>query len=182
MACAAGHCGTVEVLIKAAADLRAPDLDNAFPLNRAAHNGHLDVVRILLDAGAEIDAADIMGRTALHDAAENGHAEIVQLLVGRGADQTRTCRGARNSALGQHAHQNSVAAGHVSKDLRALDLAAQNSHHDVVQIFVQSVSQPINVSASLSVSEPTEVMVKPALVDLINQQVSGGITKRLKRE
>jgi ankyrin repeat protein len=181
-ACAAGHCGTVEVLIKAAADLRAPDLDNAFPLNRAAHNGHLDVVCILLDAGAEIDAADIMGRTALHDAAENGHAEIVRLLVGRGADQTRTCRGARNSALGQHAHQNAVAAGHVSKDLRALDLATQNLHHDVVQMFVQSVSQPINVSASLSVSEPTEVMVKPALVDLINQQVSGGITKRLKRE
>lgn len=77
---------TVQVLLDADADARAPDLDGVTPLYLAAENGSAAIIAALLDAGADPNTVAPTGRTALMAAARNGKVDAIALLLDRGAE------------------------------------------------------------------------------------------------
>jgi ankyrin repeat protein len=81
-----GDVQAVRALIKAGADVRAPEGDGATALHWAAHRDSIDLVRVLLDAGAAARAANDLGVTPLHLAAANGNAATLRLLLDKRAD------------------------------------------------------------------------------------------------
>lgn len=80
----------------------------------AANAGQGAMVDLLIERGADSNAGDKDGSTPIMFAAQHGYLGIVKSLLRAGATATR-----------KGSHQ-----------FRAIDLAKQNGHHEVVQILL----------------------------------------------
>ena len=73
---------SIDILIRAGADINKPSFHTDTPLHQAVKIEAIDIVRYLFRYKADIDNINI----ALHHAARQGHFRIVELLVSKGAD------------------------------------------------------------------------------------------------
>ena len=87
-----GQTDRVASLLKAHADVNAPQSDGATALHWAAYLDDANTAALLIRAGAVVDSQNNYGVTPLVLAATNGNAAIVTLLVRGGADPNRTVR------------------------------------------------------------------------------------------
>ena len=76
----------VPALLKASADVNAPDTDGTTALHWAAHWNDAATVDLLLRAGARADTANDLRVTPLSEACTNGSAPIVDKLLKAGAN------------------------------------------------------------------------------------------------
>jgi len=76
----------VNLLLRAGADLNAPDEAGRTPLFLAVQEGSYEVASYLVAHGANVLAPDRDGTTPLHCAAEWGHPDLIRLLLASGAD------------------------------------------------------------------------------------------------
>lgn len=85
-AAASGNPECVEMLLRAGAEVDAPDSFGRTPLMFAARNGHLDAIKVLLELGkADGSLMDLVGNTAGYYAEKEKYAEIAGLLPVVGA-------------------------------------------------------------------------------------------------
>ncbi|HJZ76629.1 MAG TPA: ankyrin repeat domain-containing protein [Vicinamibacterales bacterium] len=82
----------VQSLLKAHADVNAPQRDGATALHWAAYLNDADTTALLIRAGASVDSANNYGVTPLALAAGNGNAAVINLLLKGGADPNRAVR------------------------------------------------------------------------------------------
>ena len=82
-----GHCGCVNLLISAGADVNGSDEENNTPLSTAAANGHIACVEILIEAGADVDGFYNNEKNPLIGAAANGHDKCLKILIESGGDK-----------------------------------------------------------------------------------------------
>lgn len=81
-ACYGDHLKTVEVLLRAGADLEAGTLDGWRPLHSACRWNNARIVALLLAHGACVNAPSEGAQTPLHLAASHSHSlETLQLLL-----------------------------------------------------------------------------------------------------
>ncbi|XP_078117650.1 cyclin-dependent kinase 4 inhibitor B [Sander vitreus] len=115
-AAAMGNTADVEYLLRAGAEVNGVNCFGRTAL-QVMMMGSTPVAQLLLKHGADPNVADTStGTTPLHDAARTGFLDTVRLLVKFQADpQTRD-----------------------NTNNRAIDLARENSHRDVVD-FLQSL-------------------------------------------
>ncbi|KAJ1481688.1 ankyrin repeat-containing domain protein [Baffinella frigidus] len=86
-----GQAETLQVLLRAGADVAAQAYDGATPLHWAARFGQEGVAILLLDAGANVSAKtseETEGKTALDLAEERGHAGAARVLREAGTAQS----------------------------------------------------------------------------------------------
>src|SRR5438034_6975999 len=82
-----GNAAIVELLLKAGAEVNAPNSNGTTPLMFASASGKTDAIRILLDHGANVNGRDSShGQTAVMFAAALNRAAAIKLLADRGAD------------------------------------------------------------------------------------------------
>ncbi len=91
-----GHSGAIHLLVKAGADIDAPDGDGVTAVMIAARSGFKAIVQMLIDRGADMGFMDLQGRTVLHHGVShrnnNDHKhpmskkkkELIKLLLERG--------------------------------------------------------------------------------------------------
>jgi len=84
-AAARGHMATVNVLLRAHADVDGANCSGWTPLNIAAFNKRADVVVTLIAAGADVHAGNLRGETPLHGAALYGMVDVARALLHAGA-------------------------------------------------------------------------------------------------
>jgi ankyrin repeat protein len=82
----------VLALLKARADVNAPQNDGATPLHWAAYLEDAEITALLIRAGAKVDSVNNYGVTPLALAATNGNAAIIDQLLKAGADPNRAVR------------------------------------------------------------------------------------------
>lgn len=80
-----GRGGTLELLLKAKADVDARDSFGSTALAQSVAWRQLDTVKRLLAAGADVRSADALGRTALHEAMDGGDPATIRVLLAAGA-------------------------------------------------------------------------------------------------
>lgn len=86
-AAVSGGClGSILILIKHGAQVKAEDNGGATPLHYAAYRNRLEAAEILLKNGALINARAKDGRTPLHSAVYGDSLEMIEFLISRGAD------------------------------------------------------------------------------------------------
>ncbi|KFY46704.1 hypothetical protein V494_00368 [Pseudogymnoascus sp. VKM F-4513 (FW-928)] len=77
-----GSLHSVQMLLKANADVDTPDPNNGrTPLLQAAARAHASIVEVLLEAGSSVEVIDETGSSFLHCAAKGGHIAIVDLAL-----------------------------------------------------------------------------------------------------
>ena len=81
---------TVQLLIKAGANVSAANRYGITPLSLAATNGNAAITRALLKAGANPNAPGPDGETVLMTAARAGNADVVNALIERGVNVNAT--------------------------------------------------------------------------------------------
>src|SRR5262245_2137058 len=82
----------VQSLLKAHADVNAPQADGATALHWAAYFDDPDTTALLIRAGANVETPNHYGITPLVLAASNGNAAIIDQVVKAGADPNRSVR------------------------------------------------------------------------------------------
>ena len=87
-----GDKQAVQSLLKARADVNAPQSDGATALHWAAYLDDAETTALLIRAGAKVDSPNNYGVTPLALAATSGNAAIISLLLKGGADPNRTVR------------------------------------------------------------------------------------------
>jgi ankyrin repeat protein len=87
-----GDKQAVQSLLKARADVNAPQSDGATALHWAAYLDDADMTALLVRAGAHVDSPNNYGMTPLALATTNGNAAIINLLLKGGADPNLTVR------------------------------------------------------------------------------------------
>jgi ankyrin repeat protein len=107
---------TVDLLIRAGANVNAIDDYAVTPLLLAAQNGSVRVVETLLQAGANPNAALSTGQTPLMTAARTGKPDVVAALITHGAD---------------------VRAKETTRGQTALMWAAAEKHADVARLLIE---------------------------------------------
>src|SRR5262245_40612723 len=81
-----GDANSLRALIKAKADVNAPEADGMPPLHWAALQKNLAAARLLIQAGANAKATTRFGITPLALAATNGDAPMIEVLIKAGAN------------------------------------------------------------------------------------------------
>ena len=109
-------------LIRAGADVKAPNRYGVTPLSAACLNGDGSMVELLLDAGANPNMALPGGETALMTAARTGKVRAVKALIAHGADVN-----AKEERRGQTALMWAAAEGNV-ETIEALLAAGADLH------------------------------------------------------
>lgn len=94
------HPDVVDALLRAGADVDAPNRSGGTPLMTAIAFNHEDtiIVKRMLEAGADVNAQDKRGMTALMVAARYSRKEAVALLLAHGADPSIRDNEGRNAA------------------------------------------------------------------------------------
>src|SRR5262245_58811217 len=82
----------IQSLLKAHADVNAPQSDGATALHWAAYLDDADTAALLIRAGAKVDTPNNYGVTPLALAAGNGNAAAIDRLLKGGANPNRTVR------------------------------------------------------------------------------------------
>ncbi len=138
----------VASLIRAHADVNAPQPDGATPLFWAVHQNDSASVDLLIRARARVDAADDTGVTPLHIACTNQNAPVVQKLLAAGANPNAALMNGETPLMNCARTGNAtavkalIAAGasldakESARDQTALMWAAAESHPDVVQVLL----------------------------------------------
>jgi len=142
---ATSGCGSiVKLLLNAGADPNANVRgrgDNI--LAAAAGSGYTEVVELLLSAGADPGVVTASGKTALDAAVGAGHSVVVQQLLSAGADPNSSLPGRSVSLLrvaataGYRDVVGLLPQAGAAFDARALDLAVDNGHADVVDLLLR---------------------------------------------
>ena len=101
---------TVQLLIRAGANVSAANRYGITPLSLAATNGNAVIARTLLKAGANANAVTGDGETVLMTAAHTGSADVVNALLERGANVNATEQWQNQTALMLAAAENNGAA------------------------------------------------------------------------
>jgi ankyrin repeat protein len=104
---------TVELLIRAGANVKAANRYGVTPLALACVNGNASIIERLLKAGADPNSAQGEGETALMTAARTGKADAVRVLIAHGADVKAKERFGGQTALMWAAMENHAAAAKV---------------------------------------------------------------------
>jgi ankyrin repeat protein len=86
VAAAQGQTESLELLVKAGANVNKKCPLGFTPLRLAVVNGHTAAARLLIDHGANVNDSGDDGNTALTVAAFQQRTEIVQMLVDKGAN------------------------------------------------------------------------------------------------
>jgi ankyrin repeat protein len=140
----------VEQLLRAGADVKAPNRYGVTPLALACENGSAPMIELLLKAGADASAPLPGGETPLMTAARTGRLDAVKLLLARGADVN-----AKEAKRGQTAIMWAAAEGHAAvvealiaagADFKArldsgftpLLFAAREGKQDVVRVLLKA--------------------------------------------
>ena len=97
-ASAAGHVGTIRVLLEAGADVLAADSEMRTALHFVAVEGHGTCVKPLLDAGGDPEYADSQGRTPLSLAEDGRHIGCLKLMRLHLERRKAATAGARDAA------------------------------------------------------------------------------------
>jgi uncharacterized protein len=147
-AAASGDTCSMQLLIRAGADVRAMSPAGVTPLIIAAQRGNLEAVQLLLEAGVDPSQQLTNGPTALYAAASFGHENIVALLLRKGAKVNARCGQGRTAlmvAAGQTASTRDGIARllNAGADPRARDddgnnaedEAASASREDLLELF-----------------------------------------------
>ena len=147
---------SVKLLIKAGADVNAPDLSGSTPLMSAAEKMSPILIKMLFEAGARtsINAKDNKGQTALMFAAQRGDAETIKTLLEAGViidtkdnlGQTALmfARGHGSSGISSlSAGKSLIAAGANVNEANAekqtlLMLVVQHNYADEVAMFLEA--------------------------------------------
>ncbi|KAI0398757.1 hypothetical protein F4802DRAFT_123981 [Xylaria palmicola] len=83
-----GNTGSIELLIKAGADINAPAAKSlgSTAIQLAASGGFMNIARFLLEHGGDVNGQPALsyGRTALEGASEHGRLDMVQFLLENG--------------------------------------------------------------------------------------------------
>ena len=145
-ASAAGHAGTVELLLLMGAKIHLCDAQGQSALFLAADRGHAEVVRKLLGRATsdDVNRCRYDGASPLSSAAERGHLEVAELLVTAGARINEL------DLLFVAAEQGNVEALRVlvhvganpnrarpNDGMTPLFLAAQNGHSPVIELLLE---------------------------------------------
>jgi uncharacterized protein len=145
----AKNTDSLRALIKAGADVNAPQGDGATALHWAAHWDDVEMADALLRAGARVNAANDLGATPLWVASMNGSAPMLDRLLKAGANPNaalRTgetplmtaARSGKNDAVKLLVvHGADINAAEHLRDQTALMWAAAQQHPDVVKTLVE---------------------------------------------
>jgi ankyrin repeat protein len=76
-----GFVGTINILLKASADVNARDIEGFTPLHLSVRAGNHEAVHVFLRSGSNIHAVSIRLWTSSHLAAESGHLTILKDLL-----------------------------------------------------------------------------------------------------
>jgi ankyrin repeat protein len=94
-----GDRPAVLALLKARADVNAPQSDGATALHWAAYLDDADTAALLIKAGSRVDTTNNYGVTPLALACENGNAAVIDRLLKGGADPNRAVRAAETPLM-----------------------------------------------------------------------------------
>lgn len=94
-----GDRQAVLALLKARADVNAPQSDGATALHWAAYLDDADTTALLIKAGSRVDATNNYGVTPLALACGNGNAAVIDRLLKGGADPNRAVRAAETPLM-----------------------------------------------------------------------------------
>uniref|UniRef100_A0A8R1HXB3 ANK_REP_REGION domain-containing protein n=1 Tax=Caenorhabditis japonica TaxID=281687 RepID=A0A8R1HXB3_CAEJA len=148
-ACARGHNGVANILLKHHARIDVFDEMGRTALHLAALNGHLSIVHLLLTYKAFVNSKSKTGEAPLHLAAQNGHVKVVNVLVqDHGAsleaitldNQTALHFAAKFGQLAVSQTLLALGANPNARDDKGqtpLHLAAENDFPDVVKLFLK---------------------------------------------
>lgn len=90
VACRAGDCEQVRLLLRSGADPTVPDRSGMTPLHEAAHMGQPEAVMLLLQFDVDVEILDTRWNiTPIHQAAFSGNPQVVQVLHDHGAQINR---------------------------------------------------------------------------------------------
>jgi uncharacterized protein len=155
--------GRLQGLLKAHADLNAPQPDGSTALHWAAYQGDAHLAATLLAAGAHPNAATDTGMTPLLLACEAGKVDLVEALLRAGADANQTLgsgetplmMAARTGSIPVLkvllAHGVSVDAREKTRGTTALMWAASNGNADAVRFLI---SKGADISAHSGTTDP----------------------------
>jgi ankyrin repeat protein len=149
-----GDAGTVDLLLRAGANVAAENRYGVRPLSVAAANGHAEIVEKLLLAGADPNTVFGDGESALMSAARTGNVPALELLLAYGADPNGKEGWRGQTALMWAAVENHPAAVNIlieaGADLEArsnggfaaLMFAARAGHLDVARTLLDAGASP----------------------------------------
>ncbi|HET6252393.1 MAG TPA: ankyrin repeat domain-containing protein [Tepidisphaeraceae bacterium] len=147
-----GDLHSVQLLLKAGADLNRKDAEGSTAIFAAAATNRVEVARALIDAGADVHATDLNGDTPLHLAAAGDNAQIAAVLLEHGADangapahpspiQAAAAHGSANVArllLEHGVNANSAFGGQPTP----LILAARGARTALIQLLLEHGADP----------------------------------------
>ncbi len=154
IAAKAGAKDSVDLLLKAGAEIEASDINGSTALHWAAQRGHLDVVKLLIANNAEINATGAGKNTALHFAVSSGHADVVATLLDMGADITVKNR-RRGAYLGLW--------GRRLESENALDLAIKHHPELIPLLLLKAITLPLDKQNTLLHSRYFNVLIYAAM-------------------
>jgi len=123
-----GRDRCVAMLLDRGASVDKPNLKQQRPLTGACFKGYLAVVKLLIAAGAHLEEEDTSIKTPLMYAASFEHTAIVRYLLDSGAKLDAKTVDGKN----------------------ALDLARENTAHEVVALLAPDQATDVNASSDLS--------------------------------
>ena len=94
-----------ELLVRAGANVKAPNRYGVTPIYSAAVNGNAAMIELLLKAGADANVALPEGETALMTAARTGKVDAVKVLLAHGANVNAKETWKQQTALMWAAHE-----------------------------------------------------------------------------
>ncbi len=143
-----GDTSALQKLLKARADVNAPQADGATAIEWATYRGDLQMADLLIAAGANVKTANREGATPLSLAAVSGNAAMVEKLLKAGADaneqgpqgDTPLMLASRNGSIAAITvlldHHANIEAREKIRGTTALMWAAEQGHAPAVKLLI----------------------------------------------